>query len=90
MKAQNLHLNQSKLIDDMMMRDKVYAFIENADLQIIKALGFIMLDKTWEDKELEEDLGSYAIEKLLAETDSIDYIELKKIYENLKENKLIK
>ena len=90
MKTQDLHSNQSKLVNDIVMRDSLNEFISSADLNILCGLGYLMLDKDWKESELEMDLGSDAIETLLDETGSMDYEKLKGVYTHLKTQKLVK
>lgn len=90
MKTQELHSNQSKLVNDIVMRDSLNEFISSADLNVLCGLGYLMLDKNWKESELEMDLGSDAIETLLDETQSMDYTKLKGVYAHLKAQKLVK
>jgi hypothetical protein len=90
MKTQELHSNQSKLINDIVMRDSLQEFISSADLNVLCGLGYMMLDKNWKEEELEMDLGSSAIESLLDESESMDYGKLKGVYEHLKSQRLVK
>ena len=90
MKTQELHSNQSKLVNDIVMRDSLNEFISSADLNVLCGLGYLMLDKYWKESELEMDLGSDAIETLLDETQSMDYEKLKGVYAHLKTQKLVK
>lgn len=90
MKTQELHSNQSKLVNDIVMRDSLNEFISSADFNILCGLGYLMLDKNWKESELEMDLGSDAIETLLDETQSMDYTKLKDVYTHLKSQKLVK
>ena len=90
MKTQDLHTNQSKLVNDIVMRDSLNVFISSADLNILCGLGYLMLDKNWKSEQLEMDLGSDAIETLLDETQSMDYEKLKGVYTHLKTQKLVK
>ena len=90
MKTQELHNNQSKLVNDIIMRDSLNEFITSADLNILCGLGYLMLDKNWKSEQLEMDLGSDAIETLLDETQSMDYTKLKEVYEHLKSQRLVK
>ena len=90
MKTQDLHSNQSKLVNDIVMRDSLNEFISSADFNILCGLGYLMLDKNWKESELEMDLGSDAIETLLDETGSMDYEKLKGVYTHLKTQKLVK
>ena len=90
MKTQELHNNQSKLVNDIIMRDSLNEFITSADLNILCGLGYLMLDKNWKSEQLEMDLGSDAIETLLDETQSMDYEKLKEVYTHLKTQKLVK
>jgi hypothetical protein len=90
MKTQDLHSNQSKLVNDIVMRDSLNEFISSADLNILCGLGYLMLDKNWKESELEMDLGSDAIETLLDEAESMDYTKLKEVYTHLKTQKLVK
>ena len=90
MKTQELHSNQSKLVNDIVMRDSLQEFISSADLNVLCGLGYMMLDKNWKEDDLEMDLGSSAIETLLDETESMDYPKLKGVYEHLKSQRLVK
>ncbi len=90
MKTQELHRNQSKLVNDIVMRDSLQEFISSADLNVLCGLGYMMLDKNWKEEELEMDLGSSAIESLLDESESMDYGKLKGVYEHLKSQRLVK
>jgi len=90
MKTQELHSNQGKLVNDIVMRDSLNEFISSADLNVLCGLGYLMLDKDWKESELEMDLGSDAIETLLDETGSMDYEKLKGVYTHLKTQKLVK
>jgi hypothetical protein len=90
MKTQELHTNQSKLVNDIVMRDSLNEFISSADLSVLCGLGYLMLDKDWKESVLEMNLGSDAIETLLDETQSMDYTKLKEVYEHLKSQRLVK
>lgn len=90
MKTQELHTNQSKLVNDIVMRDSLNEFISSADVDVLCGLGYLMLDKNWKSEQLEMDLGSDAIETLLDETESMDYTKLKEVYTHLKTQKLVK
>ena len=90
MRTQELHINQSKMVNDIVMRDSLHEFISSADLNVLCGLGHMMLDKNWREDELERDLGSDAIETLLDETQSMDYTKLKEVYEHLKSQRLVK
>jgi|GEM_PF-3403132 hypothetical protein len=90
MKTQELHRNQSNLVNDIMMRDSLQNFISSADINVLVGLGYLMLDKDWKAEKLEMDLGSEAIETLLDETENMDYGKLKGVYEHLKSQKLVR
>ena len=90
MKTQDLHNNQSNLVNDIVMRDSLQNFISSADVDVLVGLGYFMLNKDWKREQLEMDLGSDAIETLLDETESMDYTKLKGVYEHLKSQKLVK
>ena len=90
MKTQELHRNQSNLVNDIMMRDSLQNFISSADINVLVGLGYLMLDKDWKEEQLEMDLGSEAIETLLDETENMDYGKLKGVYEHLKSQKLVR
>jgi hypothetical protein len=90
MRTQELHINQSKLVNDIVMRDSLQEFISSADLNILCGLGYLMLNKEWKEEQLEMDLGSDAIETLLDETENMDYGKLKGVYEHLKSQRLVK
>jgi hypothetical protein len=90
MKTQELHSNQSKLVNDIVMRDSLQEFISSADLNVLCGLGYLMLNKDWKEEQLEMDLGSSAIETLLDESESMDYGKLKGVYEHLKSQRLVK
>lgn len=90
MKTQELHSNQTKLVNDIVMRDSLQEFISSADINILCGLGYLMLNKDWKEEQLEMDLGSSAIETLLDETESMDYDKLKGVYGHLKSQRLVK
>ena len=90
MKTQELHSNQTKLVNDIVMRDSLQEFISSADINVLCGLGYLMLNKDWREEQLEMDLGSSAIESLLDETESMDYPKLKGVYEHLKSQRLVK
>ena len=90
MKTQELHSNQSKLVNDIVMRDSLQEFISSADINVLCGLGYLMLNKDWKEEQLEIDLGSSAIETLLDETESMDYDKLKGVYGHLKSQRLVK
>jgi hypothetical protein len=90
MKTHELHRSQGKMVEDIHMRTILKEFISSADIEILCGLGYFMLEKSWTEEKLEQDLGSEAIEILLDEAESIDYIKLKEIYGILKGQKLIK
>ena len=90
MKTQELHSNQTKLVNDIVMRDSLQEFISSADINVLCGLGYLMLNKDWREEQLEMDLGSSAIETLLDETESMDYDKLKGVYGHLKSQRLVK
>lgn len=90
MKTQELHSNQTKLVNDIVMRDSLQEFISSADINVLCGLGYLMLNKDWREEQLEMDLGSSAIESLLDETESMDYDKLKGVYGHLKSQRLVK
>ena len=90
MKPQELHINQTKAVNDIMMRDSLNEFISSADLNVLCGLGYVMMDKHWKESELEMDLGSNAIESLLDEAEGMDYTKLKTVYIHLKSQELVK
>lgn len=90
MKTQELHSNQTKLVNDIVMRDSLQEFISSADINVLCGLGYLMLNKDWKEEQLEMDLGSSAIETLLDETESMDYDKLKGVYGHLKSQRLVK
>lgn len=90
MKPQELHINQTKAVNDIVMRDSLNEFISSADLNVLCGLGYVMMDKHWKESELEMDLGSNAIETLLDEAESMDYTKLNAVYTHLKSQELVK
>jgi hypothetical protein len=90
MKPQELHINQTKAVNDIVMRDSLNEFISSADLNVLCGLGYVMMDKHWKESELEMDLGSNAIETLLDEAEGMDYTKLKTVYTHLKSQELVK
>ncbi len=83
-------MNQTRLVNDIVMRDSLQDFISSADIDVLVGLGYLMLNKEWKAEKLEMDLGSEAIETLLDETESMDYCKLKGVYEHLKSQKLVR
>jgi hypothetical protein len=90
MKPQELHINQTKAVNDIVMRDSLNEFISSADLNVLCGLGYVMMDKHWKESELEMDLGSNAIETLLDEAEGMDYTKLNAVYTHLKSQELVK
>jgi len=90
MKSQELHINQTKAVNDIVMRDSLNEFISSADMNVLCGLGYVMMDKHWKESELEMDLGSNAIESLLDEAEGMDYTKLKTVYTHLKSQELVK
>lgn len=73
-------INQTKAVKAIGMRDALSSLIEDADAPVLKALGVLMLDRHWSIQDLEQDLGSEAIESLLDETLHMDYTKLEEIH----------
>lgn len=74
-------LNQTRAVKAISMKDALQGLIEDGDPQVLKALGLLMLDRSWSLAEIEQDLGSEAIESLLDETEHMDYSKLEEVYE---------
>jgi hypothetical protein len=76
-------------IDSLYNNQTISELIENAQVSDIKALGHRILDKSWDISELEEDLGTSAMESLLNEIANADHIKITRIYSELKEEDIL-
>jgi hypothetical protein len=65
------------------MREELQTRIEGGDLDLLRALGYIMLEKDWSLEDLEVDLGSEAIEALLEDLNSADYEKMQEALSHL-------
>lgn len=83
-------MNQTKIVASVNMRNEISKYIDSADLRILSSLGYLFLQKEWDVENLEEDLGSDAIETLLDEIETADYERLNHIYSVLKAQNLLK
>ncbi len=83
-------MNQSKMVASVTMKNELSKYIDNADIKTLSSLGYFILEKDWTPKELEKDLGSNAIERLLDEIETAEYSRLKEIYSVLKAQNLLK
>ena len=68
-----MRTNLTRALKLQAMREELRGYIETGDLTLLRALGYIMLEKDWSVEDLEVDLGSEAIETLLEDLDSSDY-----------------
>jgi hypothetical protein len=65
------------------MRQQLGGYIETGDLALLRALGYIMLEKDWSLEDLEVDLGSNAIEILLEDLAASDYEKMQETLSHL-------
>lgn len=71
-----MQTNLTRALQLRTARRELTEYIETGDLALLKALGFIMLEQDWAITDLEADLGSEAIERLLQEAQDADYEKL--------------
>jgi hypothetical protein len=83
MKIANLYLNQTAMLKDMNLRSRLSLLIEDASADQLKALGFIILHQSWDQKEIEYNLGSREIEELLDCIENADHQKLHEVKECL-------
>jgi hypothetical protein len=85
-------MNQGRSLKLVKIKEELSSFVERSsdDPFIISGLGWAMLERDWTQDELEEDLGTSAIEALLDEIENGDYEKLSETYEMLKSQELIK
>jgi hypothetical protein len=85
-------MNQGRSLKLVKIKEELSSFVERSsdDPFIISGLGWTMLERDWTQDELEEDLGTSAIEALLDEIENAGYEKLLETYEMLKSQELIK
>lgn len=85
-------MNQGRSLKLVKIKEELSSFVERSsdDPFIISGLGWSMLERDWTQDELEEDLGTSAIEALLDEIENAGYEKLLETYEMLKSQELIK
>jgi hypothetical protein len=85
-------MNQGRSLKLVKIKEELSSFVERSsdDPFIISGLGWTMLERDWTQDELEEDLGTSAIEALLDEIENAGYAKLLETYEMLKSQELIK
>ena len=83
-------MNQTRMVAEVTMKNELSKYIDAADIKTLSSLGYFILENEWEPKELEKDLGSGAIERLLDEIETAEYPRLKEIYSVLKAQNLLK
>ena len=85
-------MNQGRSLKLVKIKEELSSFVERSsdDPFIISGLGWSMLERDWPQDELEEDLGTSAIEALLDEIENAGYEKLLETYEMLKSQELIK
>ena len=85
-------MNQGRSLKLVKIKEELSSFVERSsdDPFIISGLGWSMLERDWTQDELEEDLGTSAIEALLDEIENAGYAKLLETYEMLKSQELIK
>jgi len=89
MKTQDLYLNQGKMVDSLKMRREMSSLVETFGPHELVSMGIILLDRSWVAEQLEEDLGSSAMEALLDEIENADHHKLESVYNKLKEEGVI-
>jgi hypothetical protein len=85
MKTTSLYKNQTKMVESISLRTRLSILIEDAETPDLIALGNLMLNKDWDEKDIEMDLGSTAIEALLDEIENADHQKVDSIYKSLVE-----
>ena len=85
-------MNQGRSLKLVKIKEELSSFVERSsdDPFIISGLGWTMLERDWTQDELEEDLGTSAIEALLDEIENAGYAKLLETYDMLKSQELIK
>jgi hypothetical protein len=89
MKTQDLYLNQGKMVDSLKMRREMSDLVESFGPHELVSMGIILLDRSWVAEQLEQDLGSSAIEALLDEIENADHYKVESVYKKLKEEGVI-
>jgi len=85
MKTIDLYKNQTQMMEGMRLRKSLARLVEDSEVQDLKALGFMMLHKDWSEEEIEEDLGSNAIEALLDEIENADHTKIVSVVKVLRD-----
>jgi hypothetical protein len=89
MKTQDLYLNQGKMVESLNMRREMSGLVESFGPHELVSMGIILLDRSWVAEQLEQDLGSSAIEALLDEIENADHYKVESVYKKLKEEGVI-
>ncbi len=89
MKTQELYLNQGKMVDSLKMRREMSSLVESFGPHELVSMGIILLDRSWVAEQLEQDLGSSAMEALLDEIENADHHKVESVYNKLKEEGVI-
>ncbi len=85
MKTIDLYKNQTQMMEGIRLRKSLARLVEDSEVQDLKALGFMMLHKDWSEEEIEEDLGSNAIESLLDEIENADHTKIVSVVKVLRD-----
>ncbi len=78
-----MRTNLTRALRLQAMREELQTVIEGGDLALLRALGYIMLEKDWSLEDLEVDLGSNAIEILLEDLAASDYEKMQETLSHL-------
>lgn len=85
MKTIDLYKSQTQMLEGMRLRKNLSRLVEDSEVEDLKALGFMMLNKEWSDEEIENDLGSNAIETLLDEIENADHTKIVSVVKTLRD-----
>ena len=83
MKTSDLYLNSTAMMQDLRVRGRLTDLIEGASPDQLRSLIFLALQMRWSIDEVERDLGSNAIERLVDHIENADRGELHRIRQAL-------
>jgi len=73
------------MLEGMRLRKSLARLVEDSEVEDLKALGFMMLHKEWSNDDIENDLGSNAIEALLDEIENADHTKIVSVVKTLRD-----
>lgn len=83
MKTSDLYLNQTAMVGDLKLRTSLSILIEDATPSQLQALGHMLGERSWSEEEIQQDMGSSAIEYLLDCLENADHARLMEVQRNL-------